>query len=490
MNRSKRITLLLCVLVIVCAATFAMTRYEDHKENIQTSGQVILEIPTGDVKSLSWSYEEESLSFHRDEEGVWRWDEDDAFPVDEDQINDLLSWFSSLSAAFVIEDVEDYSQYGLDEPECTISLATEEDSYTVTLGDFSQMDSQRYLSLDDGSAYLIAEDPMEDFQRTIRDMIRNDKSPELGDIIDMTFAGKESYSLRYEEESSKSYSSNDVYFTGRKPLDTKRVESYLGSLEDLKLTDYATYNATEEELSSFGMADPELTVTINYRQQEGDDSAADQVFILHVSRDPEAVQEAEAAAETETGETESEKEEPDISCYLRFGDSPIVYNISQSLYDTLTKVSYNDLRHQELFWGDFADITAIDVTLDGSSYTLTTVKEETEEEEQEDTGKAKDSDEILWYYNGEEIETDDLRSALLNLTTEDFTDDKPTGKEEISLTIHLNNENFPTVKLQLYRHDGSNCLAVVDGIPTALVKRVYMVDLMEAVNAIVLDAAE
>ena len=483
MNRSKRIALLLCVLVLISAATFAMPRYESHKENIRVGGQVILEIPAEDVQSLSWNYEDESLSFHRDENGVWRWDEDDAFPVDEDHIDDLLSWFSSLNAAFVIEDVEDYSQYGLTEPECTISLTTQDDSRTISLGAFSQMDSQRYLSLDDGNAYLIAEDPMEDFQVTIRDMIRNDASPVLSDVIDMTFAGKESYSLRYEEDSSKSYSSDDVYFTGKKPLDTRLVESYLGALEDLKPTDYATYNVSEEELSAFGLDNPELTVTVNYRQKDGDNNTTDEVFLLHVSRDPEAIQKPEAADETESdGETE-------IPCYLRFGDSPIVYHLSQELYDTLTKVSYNDLRHQELFWGDFDSLSSIDVTLDGSHYTLTTVKEETDEDgaSSEETTAKQNSDEIVWYYNGQEIETDDLRSALLNLTAEDFTEDKPDGKEEISLTLHLKDENFPTVQLQLYRRDGSNCLAVVDGTPTALVKRVYMVDLMEAVNAIVLN---
>lgn len=472
MNRSKRITLLLCVLVLISAATFAMTRYEDHKEKIQLSGQVILEVPSEEVQTLSWSYEDETLAFHRDEEGVWRWDEDDAFPVDEEAVNHLLSWFSSLSAAFVIEDVEDYSQYGLTEAECTISFATEEDSYTVSLGAFSQMDSQRYLSLEDGNAYLIAEDPMEDFQVTIRDMIRNDAVPTLTDVTDVSFSGLESYSLRYEEDSGKSYSSDDVYFAGDKPLDTSRVRSYLGSLEDLSLTNYATYHATDEELASFGMDDPELTVTVNYKQED----EIQEPFILHVSRDPEAVAEA---AQTEDGEEAAE-----IPCYVRVGDSPIVYEISESLYDTLTKVSYDDLRHGALFWGDFEDVTEIGVSLDGSSYTLTTIQED---EDGDQGGQASD-EEILWYYNGQEIDTADLRSALTNLTAESFTQEKPAGKEELSLTLHLKDENFPEVRIQLYRYDGSNCLAVVDGIPTAFVKRVYMVDLMEAVNAIVLNS--
>ena len=37
-----------------------------------------------------------------------------------------------------------------------------------------------------------------------------------------------------------------------------------------------------------------------------------------------------------------------------------------------------------------------------------------------------------------------------------------------------------------YRYDGNKCLAVVDGEPVSLVDRSHVVDLIEAVNAIVL----
>ena len=49
------------------------------------------------------------------------------------------------------------------------------------------------------------------------------------------------------------------------------------------------------------------------------------------------------------------------------------------------------------------------------------------------------------------------------------------------------NENFPQVQIQLYRWDGTCCLAVVDGEPVSLVPRTQAVDLMEAVRAIVLN---
>lgn len=57
------------------------------------------------------------------------------------------------------------------------------------------------------------------------------------------------------------------------------------------------------------------------------------------------------------------------------------------------------------------------------------------------------------------------------------------------MTLHLEDENYPTVSIGLYRQDGSHCMAVVDGEPTALVARDEAVDLVEAVNAIVLNKA-
>ena len=55
------------------------------------------------------------------------------------------------------------------------------------------------------------------------------------------------------------------------------------------------------------------------------------------------------------------------------------------------------------------------------------------------------------------------------------------------MTVHLNNENYQEMKIELYRYDGERCLAVVDEKPLALVERGYVVDLMEAVNGIVLN---
>ena len=59
-------------------------------------------------------------------------------------------------------------------------------------------------------------------------------------------------------------------------------------------------------------------------------------------------------------------------------------------------------------------------------------------------------------------------------------------KEEIRMTVHLDNENFPQIETVFYRYDGTNCLATVDGEPFAYITRDKVVDLIEAVHGIVL----
>lgn len=135
MKRAKKLYILLGVLVLACIATFILTRMEDKKEQIKNSGETILSLDSDSVKSLSWEYGGETLAFHKDD--VWLYDDDETFPVSEEKVNELLGEFNQLGAAFIIEDVEDYGQYGLEEPICTIDIETEDDSYEITLGDFS-----------------------------------------------------------------------------------------------------------------------------------------------------------------------------------------------------------------------------------------------------------------------------------------------------------------------------------------------------------------
>ena len=471
MRKATKLYALLGVLLVVCIAAFAVSRYEEKKEQIKNSGEVILEIPTDSVTALSWTNESGTFSFTKDE--TWVYDDDNAFPVDEEKINDLLEQFTSFAAAFAIDDVEDYSQYGLDEPICTIHITVGEESYTVELGDFSKMDEQRYVSIGDGKVYLVSHDPLDEFDSVLRDMILDDTIPEFDTAKQIAFTGSENYTISYDEE-TKSICADDVYFTDGKPLDTAVITEWLTSLHELDLTNYVSYNVTDEELETFGLDEPALAITIDYSSSDEDGNETDSgTFVLHLSQNPEELAAYEEAIANE------EDVLLDLTCYARVGDSQIVYQITQSEFDALTDVSYDALRHQKIFTADFDTVTSIDVTLEGEDYIFTYNPPEDED----------DADvEGTWTYQDTEFDIFDFSYALRALSATNFTVETPTGQEEISLTLHLDNEDFPAFTLTLYRLDGESCIACVDGESVAFVSRDKAVDLIEAVRAVTLGA--
>lgn len=464
MKRAKKLYILLGILAAVCLLTFIVSRQEEKKEKIKNSDKVILNIDSDDVTSLSWENEKGKLAFHK--EDSWVYDEDESFPVNEKKVKKLLKTFQEFGVSFVIEDVKDYGQYGLDDPLCTIDIKTKDKSYEIKLGDYSKMDSERYVSIGDGNVYLVKEDPLESFNLELKDMIKNDTIPDLSETKAIQYEGEENYQIVYEEDSQQTYCKDDVYFmkdgSELLPLDTLNVKAYLDTVTNLNFGQYMTYHATDEELAKYGLDQPDLTMTMEYEVKNDDKEKVEaKEFVLHISRDPE---EKKAA--------QSDSDEEEITAYARIGNSKIVYKISGEDYKALMKADYNDLRHQEVFTANIEDIKSIDISLEGNDYTLTAKKE---------------NDETVWYYNDKKVEADKFETALSGLNVSKFTDKEPSQKEEIGLTIHLDNKTYPEVTVELYRYNGSSCLAVLDGKPLALLDRSHVVDLIEAVNAIVLN---
>lgn len=471
MKRFKKIYLLLGILAVVCAATIGVTQMEEHKEKIKNTDAVILSVPADSVQSLSWEYDSETFAFHRDEK--WLYDADEAFPVEEEEINGMLEQFQEFGASFIIEEAKNLGQYGLDEPVCTIQLVTEEQSYEVQLGGYSSMDSQRYVSIGDGNVYLVRNDPLDYFDVDISDLIDHDELPSFEQTTGIGFAGTENYDITYEEDSSNTYCADDIYFISKDektlPLDTSRVEAYLQNISYLNLTDYVTYNVTDEELTAYGLDEPELTVTVAYLSEGESGEEISNTFVINISRSLE-----DRAADRETDEEEGDSEEDEVTAYVRIGASQIVYQISKDSYDSLMAVSYDSLRHQEVFSADTMDIRQIDITLEGIEYTI--------------TSKADDGDGGRIYdYQGKDVDMANFKASLKNLNAVSFTKDQPAQKEEIRLVVYLDNENFPKVEIALYRYDGDECVAVVDGEVVSFVRRSAVVDLIEAVYGIVLN---
>lgn len=456
MKRNKRLLILLAVCAAVFIGAFAVSRIQEHVENIRASGETVLSVSPETVTALSWKTESGSFSFRREE--TWIYDGDENFPVSDDAMEERLAPFENLTAAFIIDAPENLADYGLKNPECTVTLQTEEKTWEILLGATSTIDEQRYFSIGDGKVYLASEDMRELYDAELPDLIQNDAVPALDNVTEIRISGEETFTVQYREDGN-SFRDEDVYYGNRDgqelPMDTDLIESFLSDIRYLSLEDYVTYHASGEELASCGLDSPAMTAEITFSPEEG----RTETFTVSVSPDPAA----------EDGE--------EADYYARVGQSGILYKISSSYGLRLTEAGFDTLRHQEVFPAEFDSVTRLDVTLDGSEYTLSCLTEDGEAETDSDGNR-------VFRYRGEEADITALESALSALTAESFTSEAPAGKEELSLTAALTSGQ--TVTLALYRRDGETCLAAIDGVPLALVSRSAAIALVEAVYGIVL----
>jgi hypothetical protein len=470
MSRSKKLYILLGVLVVVCLITAIVSHTEQKKEEIKNSDETILAISPDDVNTLSWETEEYSYAFHRD--GSWVYDEDEAFPVSEDKIATLLGMFEDFGVSFIIENVTDFGQYGLDDPVCTINLATSDQTVKVELGAFSTMDSERYVSIGDGNVYLVKTDPYDSFNVELSSLIKNDEIPDITAATEIVYSGEESGDVVYDENLDSDCAS-DVYYleqdSAKLPLDTDNVSSYLSKLYYIGLTGYATYNASADDLASYGLSDPELSLVISYK--DADDAA--QSVQISLGR----TEEQKSAAESDSEDTEASYDtdtSSGVGGYLRVGQSAIVYELSETNYEALLAFSYDSLRHKDVFVADFSAVEKMVVELDGEEYTILA---------------SGDTDSRTYTYADNEIDITDIQSALTALSADSFTTENPTGKQEIAITLYVtkDDDSENIISITLYRKNGSECVAEINGEPVSLVARSLAMDLVEAVYAIVLN---
>ena len=488
MKKHKKLLILVGVLVVSIAAVIIVSNVQKKKEEIKVSGEVILTVNEANASSISWNSEENNYAFHRGADGKWVYDKDAEFPVSQDEMEDTFDLFRALKASFVIEHVTDFAQYGLKDPLSTVTITTteraedlnnketqargeaspagEERTITIQIGAFSVMDQQRYISTGDGNVYLVKDDPYKTLNVPEKMMIQNDRISYFTNIRSAAVTSQEgSWTIGYDNVNYAdfSYARDSYYYLergGKKyMLDPKVSLNYFTGIVNMVLENYANYKVRDEELSQYGLDKPEFSIDLNtFTKNTTDGTVTEDSFRLIVSRDPAWV--AAQGKELPEGETV-----PEFKAYLRKDDSKIIYELTEAQYKTVTGAAYNDLRYKSMMPADIGDIEAIDFTVDGQTYTITSVLEDNVR---------------THYFNGNALNITNLKNALTSFTADSFTDEKADGPNELSLVFHLPNKAYPEVKVDCYRKDDEHSLIYVDGEPASLVMRSRVNSLREA----------
>lgn len=153
-------------------------------------------------------------------------------------------------------------------------------------------------------------------------------------------------------------------------------------------------------------------------------------------------------------------------------DSSIIYTVEQEVYDAAVNASYEELKPDEAILLDWDTVESIEIEMDGSTYSIGV--------------QSNGEDEYTYTFDDSEAEFGDALDELENISIDPEEEaELNDNKAELSLTFRRNTEEYSTVELDFYQHNGTYCIAVLDGEVTGCVAREDVVSLKEAVNTAV-----
>ena len=281
MTKQTKTLAALAAALVVCGGAYAALRvWNDRQAQIDDTVYVT---QLSDLTVLSLINGQGELSFTKAED-VWQYDGDDAFPADQEAVENLAEQVGSLAAIRVINDPEDLSAYGLDEPALQASVtAGDGTAVTLLLGDVS--DSYCYTKrTDSDTVYTVSTDLPENLESLeLLDLAAIPDFPDLGTdtISSLTWeSGGTTLTLTKTEngDSSADASSSsesaeetepawDVNGTAI-PSDNSAFTSLMAQISSLAFDACYDYKGEADTLAECGLDTPVGVLTVTYGEGE------------------------------------------------------------------------------------------------------------------------------------------------------------------------------------------------------------------------------
>lgn len=176
MNGQKKQFIGICVLVVLCvAAYFGLKTYNAktaEKEQKEADSKKIeaVSIDTEKVKSFSYQLNGATITFEKDGD-TWYYQSDQSINIDEDKVSTMLAAVAEVTAEEKLENVEDISEYGFDNPTNVLTFTMEDGTRTITIGMQNEITSQYYIMDNNSNAIYIVDSSISTaFSKSIEDM--------------------------------------------------------------------------------------------------------------------------------------------------------------------------------------------------------------------------------------------------------------------------------------------------------------------------------
>ena len=309
------------VLVVLSGAYVGVKTYVAKQEAADTESAEeenpeIISIASADVKSIKFVIDKKEVTFEKDGDS-WVKSDETGFPVDQDKIDTLVSSLNSIKAERTLENVEDASEYELDQPDNTITVTTEDGGTTVIqLGMENDSTSQEYIDLnkDSSTVYVVSNSTFSSFEGTLYDFAKSGVFPTVDSstVSKISVDGKDSSYVVEKDEN------NFWNITGdgeTEKADSAKATSLASTLSSVAYASYVNYNCAEDELSQYGLDKPYAEITVDYQEKVEKESTDDENEAENgdeeVSEASGDENQADENADSETDGSESPDEDED-----------------------------------------------------------------------------------------------------------------------------------------------------------------------------------
>jgi len=309
------------VLVVLSGAYVGVKAYVAKQEAADTESAEeenpeIISIASADVKSIKFVIDKKEVTFEKDGDS-WVKSDETGFPVDQDKIDTLVSSLNSIKAERTLENVEDASEYELDQPDNTITVTTEDGETTVIqLGMENDSTSQEYIDLnkDSSTVYVVSNSTFSSFEGTLYDFAKSGVFPTVDSstVSKISVDGKDSSYVVEKDEN------NFWNITGdgeTEKADSAKATSLASTLSSVAYASYVNYNCAEDELSQYGLDKPYAEITVDYQEEVEKESTDDENEAENgdeeVSETSGDENQADENADSETDGSESLDEDAD-----------------------------------------------------------------------------------------------------------------------------------------------------------------------------------
>lgn len=177
-KQQRQMLILLIVLVALLALFFGVKQYnkiQAQKPAEEEEMITVIDAAGEDIIKLIYDYDGETYTFEKKED-TWYAAEDASLNIKQTRLTNMVGALTPLEATQKIEDVSDFSQYGLEEPQRTITVETAEKSDILYVGDKNELTSSYYVCLPGETVvYTVSSSDISRFNYALADLIEEEE---------------------------------------------------------------------------------------------------------------------------------------------------------------------------------------------------------------------------------------------------------------------------------------------------------------------------